>query len=273
MIPWIIGGGALAAGVWGAARIFAWRSIYRPNPHLDGDPGTAGLAFEEILFATEDGARLHGWWIPHPAARGSVVYCHGNAGNVSSRLDVAAGLHALGVNVFLFDYRGYGRSSGIATEVRTYRDACAAFEVVRARHDDADNPPVVAFGASLGGAIAIELARRKPLRGLVIEGTFSSITDIGVLRYPWLPVRLMNAFPYAAADRIAGVHIPKLLAHSRDDAVVPYPLGQFLYQRAAEPKAFVELRGDHGEAGWLANPAYATALKSFLERCLPAIVQ
>ena len=252
-----------------AARAFEWWNLYRPRRRLEQDPAAAGLAFEEVNFMTEDAVRLHGWWIPHPAARGTILYCHGNAGNIGTRLSVATGLHALGVNVFLFDYRGYGESRGFPTEAGTYRDARAAYEVVRARHGDAEEPPVVIVGASLGGAIAADLATCRPARGLVLEGAFPNATAVGELLYPALPVRWFNFFRYDTAARVARLTLPKLLVHSRDDELIPYALGEQLFQAAAHPKLFVPLRGAHGEAGWEANPAYAAALRAFVHQALP----
>jgi fermentation-respiration switch protein FrsA (DUF1100 family) len=258
---------ALAAALI-AAWVFEWINLYRPARRVEGDPSAAGLEFEEVFFMTEDLVRLHGWWIPHPAARGTVVYCHGNAGNISGRLSVARGLHERGVNVLLFDYRGYGLSRGLATEEGTYRDACAAFEVARARHNDAEQPPIVALGASLGGAIAVELARRRPVRGLIVEGGFSSATDVGEHLFPQLPVRWFTRFRYDAAARVPHLAMPKLFVHSREDRMIPFPLGERLFQRAAHPKMFVPTRGEHGEAGWEDNPGYASALTAFLGQVL-----
>jgi uncharacterized protein len=258
----------LPVAVMVAARVFEWMHLYKPVRKLEGDPSEAGLEFEDVSFMTEDLVKLHGWWIPHAAARGTIVYCHGNAGNIGGRVSVAAGLHALRVNVLLFDYRGYGQSRGVPTEKGTYRDACAAFEVARARHDDADRPPVIALGASLGGAVAAELACRKPVRGLVIEGTFDSATAVGEWLYPQLPVRWLCRFRYDAAARVATLAVPKLFAHSRDDEVIPFEMGERLFQRASHPKSFVPLRGEHGEAGWEDNPAYAAALRAFVDQVL-----
>jgi uncharacterized protein len=172
--------------------------------------------------------------------------------------------------VLLFDYRGYGLSRGRATEEGTYRDACAAFEVARARHGDADQPPIVAMGASLGGTVAVELARRRPVRGLVIEGSFTSATEVGERLFPHLPVRWISRFRYAADTRVARLTMPKLFVHSREDEVIPFDLGERLFQVAAHPKMFVPLRGPHGEATWEDNPPYAAALRAFLSQTLRA---
>lgn len=260
----------LLAATWIGLRFFEQYQLYHPDADVRQDPSTARLAFEEIIFTTESGGRLHGWWIPHPSPRASVVFCHGNAGNIAGRIDVARSLHERGLQVFLFDYRGYGLSTGWPSERRMYEDACAAFEVVRSKHGDMEQPPVFAFGASLGGAVATELALRKPVLGLLIEGAFTSVPDVGERLYPWLPVRWMTANRYDTAIRIESVRVPVLIAHSRDDEVIPFSMGQELFRRARDPKTWVELRGPHGEAGWMHDISFAHALDVFINRSTTA---
>jgi len=149
---------------YAGVRWFEWSNVFKPSRLMEADPGAAGLEFEDIIFFASDGCRLHGWWIPADEAKGTVLYCHGNAGNISTRINVCEGLHRLGVNVFIFDYRGYGLSRGLPGEQGLYRDAASAYEVVRARYNDAEEPPVVIYGASLGGSIAAQLAMEKPAR-------------------------------------------------------------------------------------------------------------
>lgn len=260
----------VAAAAWLFVRWFEWRSVYVPSRAMAGDPSAVGLAFEDVQFMTEDARLLHGWWIPHEQARGTILYCHGNAGNISGRVSLCHDLHRLGVNVFIFDYRGYGRSKGWPTEQGTYRDARAAYEVVRARYGDAEDPPVIVYGASLGGAIACQLALDKPVRALVVESSFPSAVDVGEVLYPWLPVRAISRFRYDAARRAAQVRAPKLFASSRNDTLIPFELGRRLYDEAAPPKEFVELRGPHEEAAWETTPEYGRALARFVDRHLPA---
>jgi len=245
-IIWLL---TLAGAVWGYLRYFEWRNIYAPSSDIETEPGQLGLSFEDVVFISEDGRLLHGWWIPHEQARGTIIHCHGNAGNIGDRAWLGADLHRLGVNVFLFDYRGYGRSKGLPTEEGTYRDARAAYEVVRARYDDAENPPVIVHGQSLGGAIAIQLALDKPVRGVIAESSFSSTVDMGRHLYPGLPIELFCRFRYDSVSKVGRLAMPKLFASSPQDDVVPYVLGRKLYDAAAGPKQFVELRGGHNEAG------------------------
>lgn len=257
------------AAVWLFLRWFEWKSLYVPSRVIDATPAEVGLAFEDVDFVAEDGVRLHGWWIPNPQARGTILYCHGNGNNIANRVELCRDLHELGVNIFIFDYRGYGRSRGWSTEQGTYRDARAAYEVVRARYGDSEQPPVIVYGASLGAAIAAQLALDKPVAGAIFEAGFSSIVDVGERIYPWMPVRWILQFRYEADRRVANVRAPKLFAHSKEDQLIPYELGRKLFDAAAAPKEFFELSGPHEEAGWNNKPSFWPALSAFVDRVLP----
>jgi len=262
---WVI---AILAAIWIFLRYFEWRSIYFPSTKIELTPDTLGLDYEDIYFISEDGNMLHGWWIPHPHARGTIIHCHGNAGNIGDRLWVAADMSRLDVNVFLFDYRGYGKSKGLPTEKGTYADARAAYEVVREKYSDMNEPPVIVYGQSLGGAVAIQLALEKPVRGLIIESTFSSTIDMGHELYPYLPVKLLGNFRYDSLSKVGHLSMPKLFAHSRTDDLVPYKFGEKLFNAAADPKKFITLTGGHNEAGWSLSPEYWKAIDEFVSSVL-----
>ena len=254
--------------VWLGIRWFEWSHLFKPQKKMEGDPESVGLAFEDVPFYASDGCRLAGWWIPAEAARGTVIYCHGNAGNISTRLEVCTGLHGLGVNVFMFDYRGYGASKGWPGEQGLYLDAAAAYEVVRARYQDIDDPPVIAYGASLGGAVAAHMAAEKSARGLIIEGGFTSSVDVGERWYPWLPISALARYRFDTRARVAALTIPKLFAHSSRDQIISSDLGGALFSAAAHPKKFVTLSGEHGEAGWIDTPHFYTELQQFIAASL-----
>lgn len=261
--------GGILAALWAFSVFFEWHNVFKPTRKLTTTPKDAGLDYEDIDFVADDGKLLHGWWIPHPAATGTLLYCHGNAENLSGRVDLCADLHRLPVNIFIFDYRGYGRSRGIPTERGLYRDARAAYEVVRARHDDSETPPVILYGASLGGAVAMQLALEKHIRGLVIECSFTSVQDMGRSLYPWLPVALITRMRFDSLSKIGQVAAPLLISHSLEDQLIPYEMGQRLFQAARGEKTFVRLNGGHDEAGWNDTPAYWTELEKFVRHCLP----
>jgi uncharacterized protein len=261
----------LLGAVWAYIRFFEWRNLFYPVHEIEATPSLLGLQYEDVFFMSEDGRLLHGWWIPHPHARGTIIHCHGNAGNIGDRAWMAADLHRLNVNVFLFDYRGYGNSRGLPTEEGTYRDARAAYEVVRAKYQDEESPPVVIHGQSLGGAVAIQLALDKPVRGLIVESSFSSVIDMGQKLYPRLPAKWFCRFRYDSASKVPRLIIPKLFAHSAQDDLIPYHLGEKLYYAAAQPKEFVVLEGSHNDAGWALTSAYWCAIEKFLNRVLAPV--
>jgi fermentation-respiration switch protein FrsA (DUF1100 family) len=252
--------------IWGYLLFFEWKNFYHTRKHIETTPAAFGLEYEDVELVSEDGRNLHGWWAPHPDARGTIIICHGNSGNIGDRVWMIADLLRLKVNVFAFDYRGYGQSKGVPTEQGTYADARAAFEVVRAKHGDAEAPPVIVFGESLGGAVAIQLAADKPVKGLLVESTFSSTVDIGKALYPRLPVRLFSRFHYDSVRKVASLTMPKLFAHSRQDDFIPFELGQKLFEAAAEPKEFVEMNGGHNDGGWMTNQEYWKAIERFVDR-------
>jgi fermentation-respiration switch protein FrsA (DUF1100 family) len=266
LLPIVMAGSA----VYGGIRWFEWSRTFKPSREMEADPSSVGLDFENIIFFAEDGCRLHGWWLPCEDAKGAILYCHGNAGNISTRLSVCAGLYRLGVQVFIFDYRGYGLSRGISGEQGLYRDARAAYEVVRAKYNDAEHPPVIVYGASLGGAVAVRLAAEKPVRGLVVEGGFTSSLDVGERWYSWLPIRAIARYRFDSFSLVGGLTMPKLFAHSPRDQVIPYDLGGQLFGAAAFPKKFVTLNGDHGEAGWEDTPHFHNELQHFVDETLSA---
>jgi hypothetical protein len=266
VLPWII----LLLAAWLFLRWFEWKNLYYPAREIRITPEDLRLAYEEIEFLTEDGHTLHGWWFPCKHARGTILVCHGNAGNIGDRVWMAGDLLRLGVNVFLFDYRGYGRSRGIATEKGLYRDARAAYEVVRARYNDMDDPPVIVYGRSLGAAVAVQLAADKPVRGLIAESTFTSVVDMAGHLYPVLPVGLLCHDRYDSIRKVDRLKMPKIFAHSRGDTLIPYAMGRALYEKAAPPKRFYELTGDHNDSGWMQSSGYWRGLEQFVHEVFGA---
>ena len=264
-IPWVI----ILALIWFFLRYFEWKNLYYPARKITMTPEAARLEYEDINFIAEDGNQLHGWWIPHENPKGTVIVCHGNAGNIGDRVWVAADFHLLGLNVFLFDYRGYGNSKGLTSEKGIYRDARAAYEVVRTKHNDAEDIPVVVYGRSLGGAVAIQLALDKPVKGVIVESSFTSTVDMGKKLYPLLPVKLFCRDRYYASEKISRIDVPVVIAHSPDDHLIPFSMGKELYAQANEPKQFFELTGGHNDSGWSTSKHYWEGLKAYIDYVLP----
>lgn len=238
--------------------------VYHPQKSITYTPEDVGLSYEDVTFSTEDGLDLHGWYIPGDESDVTVLYFHGNAGNISGRLQTIQLLHNLGLNVFIFDYRGYGKSQGSPSEQGTYKDARAAWNYLASKRD-IKNDRIVIMGRSLGGAVASWLAAQKQPAATILESTFTSAADLGADLYPWLPVHSIISYEYNTLENIKQIRSPLFMAHSRDDEIVPYHHGQTLLEAANDPKTFVELRGSHGSGFWETGEKYRTALEKFLK--------
>ncbi len=242
---------ALYAGICFLLYLFQKRMVFHPDRELVATPEDVGLRYEEVTFTTEDGVRLHGWWVPAPEPRGAVLFCHGNAGNVSHRLNSLKLFHDLGLTALAFDYRSYGRSDGTVSETGTYADVRAAWRfLVEGRGIRPER--IVLFGRSLGAAVAVELATHVNPAALVAESAFTSAAELGKRYYPWLPVNLLLRIHYDSASRVSRIAAPKLFIHSVDDEIIPFDLGRRLFEAAAEPKRLLQIRGPHN-GGWMAS--------------------
>lgn len=247
------------------------RLIYKPVRSTLQTPGHIDIPYEEVYFTASDNTRLHGWWLPAKQARGAILYCHGNRGSLADRIWIARDLSSLPYHLFLFDYRGYGNSSGKPSARGTRRDVIAAWDYVQARLGGGANPPIALFGSSLGGAIAGQLLGERPLRCVILEGTFTSTLSMGNRFYPWMFPRLTCINRYdtlAALQKYTG---PLLISHSTHDAVIPFDMGKKLFDAApSAQKEFFEFTGPHGEFPWRGTPGYREAFVNFLDRSLPA---
>lgn len=241
--------------------------VYFPERRLVATPQSAGLRFEEVAIRTADGVSLGAWWVPTREARGAVILAHGNAGNISHRLDKAQLFCALGLSTLLFDYRGYGESGGTPSEAGTYLDMSAAVDFAT-RIEGVPSSRLVFFGESLGGAVAVEAAARSAPGGLVLESTFTSLPAMARRYYPWLPAGRLLRIRYDSLERIGGVRCPVLVLHSPQDDVVPYAMGQELFAAAGDPKAFAALEGGHNDGGVTVSPGARAALEQFLDQIL-----
>ena len=256
----------LAVGVTG---VFDRFFLYFPERELTATPSEAGLAYEDVSFTTDDGITLHGWFVP---GRSDVTWLwfHGNAGNISGRIGNLKQLHdSLGVNVFLFDYRGYGQSQGTPSEEGLYLDAEAALAYLNSR-EDVRSDRIVYFGRSLGGAVAVDLAGHQPAYGLVLESPLPSISFVARQAYPILPAgfvrRILHA-RYDALSKIAGVMVPVLILHGDKDDIVPLDAGRRLFEAAREPKQFHVIPGaGHNDTYIVGGEPYFALLASFLEQ-------
>lgn len=243
--------------------------IYYPETgrHIIAAPDYVGLAYEPIEISTADGETLHGWFVPAPAAKGTMLFFHGNAGNISHRMEYLLMFHRLGYNTFIFDYRGYGQSSGSPSESGTYLDAQSAWRYLT---EAKGIPParIVLFGESLGGAVAAWLAMNEKPGALVLASVFTSVPDMAAKIYPFLPVRLLSRFDYNTIEYLQSVTCPVFDAHSPQDDIVPFAHGRALYQAAPEPKQFLELQGGHNSGFIFMQEDWMKALGKFIDTSL-----
>jgi len=259
-------------GLTGVMMLFEKQLIYIPHRQLELTPAEVGLAADEVFLTTEDRVRIHGWYLPVRGSRRVVLVCHGNAGNISHRLDRALLIQSkLGADVFLFDYRGYGRSEGSPDEQGTYRDARAAYRYVT---DDRGLDPdrIVLFGESLGAAVALQLALESRAGAVVLESPFASVPAMARALYPFLPLAPVVRTRYDNLAKIAGLRLPLLVLHGERDEIVPFSQGRQVFEAAPGPKRFFSIaRAGHNDTYVAGGDAYWVAWREFLdELALPA---
>lgn len=246
------------------------RFLYYPTAWQEGEwAAVSGLPIQDVQFRSADGVKLHGWLVEAPGSPGIVLWCHGNAANVINRLDQLARWHAGGISILIFDYRGYGRSQGRPSEPGLYRDAVAAYELVRER----GWPPerIVLYGQSLGAAVAIELATQRPVAGVILEAPFPSVRAVVKLYYGALPLHWLLCARYDLVSRLARVQAPLLVAHGDSDRIISFRLGREVFDAARQPKEFYRVHGaDHNDVYLVGGQAYLDRLVAFIRRVTAA---
>ena len=253
---------ARVAGSSGLLTSLQRRFLYFPARGFIASPRDQGFEHEDVHLVAGDGVPIHAWWLPVGGASRTVLFLHGNAGNVSYWLDVAATFRDVGWNTLLIDYRGYGKSQGTPTEIGTYLDARAAWRhLVLDRGIDADR--LVIAGRSLGGGVATWLALEQECAGLVLEATFTSIADVVSDSLPLPGIGRLVRLGYESLARIPRISVPLLVVHGRQDELVPFAHGRRLHQAARDPKQFVELAGGHNDAFSLDRATYLEGLRKF----------
>jgi hypothetical protein len=251
------------AGLCALAYLFQTRLVYFPGPAPRLTPGVFGLTFRELRLAARDGTELHGWFLPAAPAQDAVLVCHGNAGSIEDRIDLARAFLELGWSVLLFDYRGYGASAGSPSEAGTYADAEAALEHL-AHGEGVPAERTVLYGESLGAGVAIELARRHPVAAVIAESAFTSLADVGASVYPFLPVRWLARVRYENRAKLAELALPILLVHSPDDEIVPVGHAHALFAAARGPKQLLLTEAGHNDGGFRRRPEWRAEVGRFL---------
>lgn len=245
-------------------------TVFFPDPYLIGTPADLGLVYEEVFFVTEDRLQLHGWYVPHGNSSLTLLWFHGNAGNISHRLENLALLHQrVEANIFIFDYREYGKSEGEISKAGTFLDAFAAFQYLRGR-SDCDPRRIVLFGRSLGTALATAVAAEHACLGLILESAFTSTDDVMRLYFRFLPPLPPDIVKYDTVSLIGKVTAPKLIIHGEYDEIIPLWMGKRLHETAAPPKEFYVIKGAHHNDTYLAGGhEYFEKFKRFVDSLSP----
>jgi hypothetical protein len=238
--------------------------VFFPQKTWDLTPERLRLTFKDVYLTTEDGKQLHGWFFPLENESPTLLFCHGNAGNISHRLDNVGRLLKGGLQVFIFDYRGYGRSEGRPSEQGIYKDGLAAYDYL-VKQQGIKPRNMVLFGRSLGAAVAIEVASKRAIRAVILESAFTSTKDMAktmllfALFSPFVPARYNNL------EKIGRVRVPKLIIHGDADELVPFDMGKRLYEKALPPKEFLPLKGaGHNDTYLVGGEEYFTKLAAFV---------
>ena len=236
-----------------------------PSRKIETTPASIGLNYEDVYIDTDDAIKLHGWFISNTMSQRVLLFFHGNAGNISHRLESIKIFHQLGFSVFILDYRGYGQSQGKTTESGTYRDAEAAMNYLLRKRGINENQ-ITVFGRSLGGAVASYTASKHKVAALILESTFTSAPDMAskVLPWPIFPLRLISRFSYNTQKRLASIQCPILIVHSPEDEIIPFSHGNALYQQALDPKQMLTIRGGHNDGFLISGQTYLKGLQNFV---------
>jgi fermentation-respiration switch protein FrsA (DUF1100 family) len=238
--------------------------IYFPQRGLEADPSAAGLAFEVARFETSDGLRLHSWFVPGRTGA-TLLWFHGNAGNISHRLEQLRLLHdAVGANILLVGYRGYGNSEGTPSEKGFYTDALAALSFLIDR-DDVDDTKIAYYGQSVGAAVAAELATRHRPAGLILEAPFTSVADMARHHYKFFPARFFVRTRFDTLGRIGSVRSPLLMIHGDHDDIVPIEMARQIFEAARDPKRLEVVRdAGHNDVYARGGTRYLDVFRSFV---------
>ncbi|MEJ2142371.1 MAG: alpha/beta hydrolase [Gammaproteobacteria bacterium] len=238
--------------------------LFYPYKTLDAIPADWGLSYENVAITTSDNIQLHGWYLPNKKSKQVILFFHGNGGNISHRGDSLKIFHDLGLNVLIIDYRGYGMSEGELSEQGIYTDARAAWKYLQEKlgYKTSD---IIIFGRSLGGAVAAKLSSQVKPRALILESTFSSVRDMASRALPVVSNFVYLRFGFNTESTIKRVTAPVLVVHSPDDEIIPYYLGQKVFNSANTPKYFYQLRGGHNDGFIQSMPGYREMLRTFIE--------
>ena len=259
LLVWL---GVVTVAYFGQRRI-----IFPASREIWQTPTVAGWSYEEISLPVQ-GKTTNGWYVPHDQARGCVLYAHGNGETIANGIPVISLFRAMGFSVLVFDYGGYGNSSGAPSEKRCEADIRAMWDWLVQQKGLAPDQIVVA-GMSLGGGVAVDLASKVEPGAVILISTFTSATALGQETLPFLPVRMLIRDPFESDVKINQVKAPVLIAHSPEDEIIPFHHGERLFALAQEPKTFLRLREGHNDGAFFKDHDYVAPIKTFLDQAIP----
>lgn len=245
----------MMAGLFAFVRYLELTGVFFPSREIAVSPSVTGLPWEDVYFKARDGTNINAWFFKNPQAKSTIIFAHGNAGNMGDRLPKIEFFYELGLNVFIFDYRGYGKSEGRPSEAGIYLDAQGAYDYLQLR-GDVDMKNIILYGASLGGAVAIDLATHRSAALLVVESSITNARQMAKIFYPFVPSFCLS-LKFDSIDKVRALRTSKLFIHSPEDEIVPYGIGQKLFEAAGEPKEFLKIRGGHNDGAMMVEPVAA----------------
>ncbi len=238
--------------------------IFHPDQLFDDNPSNWDLPYKDIQFLTPDGQKLHGWFFPLSGKSSVLIFCHGNAGNISHRIENIKFLVKKDISVFIFDYRGYGLSSGRPSEKGIYIDGIAAYDYLT-EIEKISPDKIAIFGRSLGGAVAIEMALQRKARCLIIESTFTSTKNVSKTIFPFFIFSPFLPHHYNSILKIGDVSVPKLIIHGKNDKIIPFTMGKKLFEHATGKKVFLPIYGaGHNDTYVVGGEDYFEAIFNFI---------
>ena len=236
--------------------------VFYPLAEVDVTPKDWGLSYEDVELSLKNNIKISGWYLPHVQADKTVLFFHGNGGNISHRGDSLYIFHKLKFNVLIIDYVGYGNSEGIPSEQDLYQSANAAWQyLVSIKKTKPEN--IIIFGRSLGGAVAVDLASRVKAGGLILESTFSSVRDLVEIAFPILSPFIYLRYSFDSLSKIKNISVPTLVIHSPEDGVIPFELGVKLFKGLNTEKDFLQIRGSHNDGFMQSISSYIPSIRTF----------
>lgn len=238
--------------------------IFYPLKEIETTPKEWGLDYKQVMLNLVTGNVISGWYIPYPEADKTILFFHGNGGNISHRGDSLYIFHKLKLNTLIIDYPGYGESDGVPSEDGLYQSANAAWKYLISE-EKMDPKNIIIFGRSLGGAVAVDLASRVNAGGLILESTFSSVHDIAGVIFPVVSNFIYLRYSFDSLNKIKKVTVPVLVIHSPDDEIIPFKLGQKIFEGVVSEKGFLQIEGGHNDGFMQSITSYMQALRFFIQ--------